>query len=131
MPASPQRMQHDARRSVPLILVLVPHRENITAVGTTPTPPGVAGVAETCWRITRMLCCRSDERCHIVPSPLAGRDREGGATSTEVAVNPMSILNVEATTSKEHPRRCLVATPLPVPPPQGGREPCGVRPRNS
>jgi hypothetical protein len=46
MPASQQRMQHDARRSFPQILVLVLHRENITAVGTTPTPPRGAGVAE-------------------------------------------------------------------------------------
>src|SRR5207237_2560646 len=27
--------------------------------------------------------------------------------------------------------RCLIATPLPVPPPQGGREPCGTHLRHS
>src|SRR5215813_12764892 len=47
--------------------------------------------------------CVAKIRATTSPPPLRGRDREGGPTSTE-----------------------LVATPLPAPPPQGGREQTAV-----
>src|ERR1051325_7423003 len=59
------------------ILVLVLHRENITAVGATPTP-GYAGGRTHHTEITRMLRCRCVGRCRSVPSPLVGKGQGGG-----------------------------------------------------
>src|SRR5215510_1101461 len=77
---------------------------------------------------TRMLVCGWAERCHSVPSPLRGRDRERGTAS---ALSPLSF-EIE---QEQRPcvlcPTCSISTPLPVPPPQGGREPCGARLRNS
>src|SRR5262245_17687810 len=67
------------------------------------------------------------------PPPLWGRDRERGTTSTA----PVSYLRSNKCRQRvrvcaaNNPAQCLVATPLPVPPPQGGREPCGAHLRNS
>src|SRR5690349_19970747 len=76
---------------------------------------------------TRMRCWRSDEQRHIVPSPLAGEGQGGGYNTLSSCCCPL--------TKTWHPtrfrridfeRRAQWRTPLPVPPPQGGRERCGV-----
>jgi hypothetical protein len=67
------------------------------------------------------------------PPPLWGRDRERGRTRTAfvsyLRLNKCS-QPVRACAVSD-PTQCFVATPLPVPPPQGGREPCGAHLRDS
>src|SRR5262245_26940000 len=60
------------------------------------------------------------------PPPLWGRDRERGRTRT-ASVSCCS----QVCASDEPHVQCFVATPLPVPLPQGGREPWGTNIRNS
>src|SRR5882724_12828286 len=83
---------------------------------------------------TRMLACQWAERCHSVPSPHVGEGQGGGYSKQRPCLR--------SETQSPHSRYlepaqdmlrtvCFVATPLPVPPPHGGREPCGTHLRNS
>src|SRR6266705_2206343 len=80
----------------------------------------------------RMNRKRWAELRHSVPSPLAGRDRERGGDQS-----PSGRLVSYAAPQHESPENCFrqdsdrrqlcaCVTPLPVPPPQGGRERCSA-----
>src|SRR5215831_3268204 len=84
----------------------------------------------------RMLVCGWAERCHSVPSPLVGEGQGEGYNKYSICfasevqhIQPATVLG-SVHGSKLY-ALCFVATPLPVPPPQGGREPCGAHLRNS
>src|SRR4051794_466715 len=68
---------------------------------------------------TRMRRWRCDEQCHIVPSPLVGEGQGEGWATRHCARNDFLLptLDIKVVGS---------STPLPVPPPQGGRERCGT-----
>ena len=89
-------------------------------------PPIAASASRT---VTAILALRARAQ----RSPPCGGDRKGVATKQQVAV---------ITSNKDVAPLCLneislggdsafVFTPLPVPPPQGGREPCGTDLRKS
>src|SRR5438132_5152860 len=83
------------------------------------------------------LAVSCEDACRTVPSPLAG-PHKGGGTGRGVAINAARaklILRVDQNTKSNEncfcPRRIEnrhhpCCTPLPVPPPQGGRERCGT-----
>src|SRR5689334_802872 len=78
--------------------------------------------------------CVVAEQCHNVPSPLVGEGQgEGWPRSTERNARRAELRNDNGLNLSNVLRReCRACrTPLPVPPPQGGREPCGARLRNS
>src|SRR5262245_60738997 len=86
---------------------------------------------------TRMLVCGWAERCHMVPSPLAGEGQGGGynthcfcfvSVAQQMRASCWSRVFLHRT---NFALGCVVATPLPFPPPQGGREPCGTHLRIS
>jgi hypothetical protein len=64
------------------------------------------------------------------PPPLWGRDRERGTTAL-FSVRTYDPTSHRSRVGKEPLAQRFVATPLPVPPPQGGREPCGAHLRTS
>src|SRR5262249_34698997 len=89
-----------------------------------------AGGGEGVATPTRMNSWKWAEQCHIVPSPLAGEGQGEGYNT-----HCVSLLSRVPTNSVLESKIALatvfVATPLPVPPPQGGRERCGAHLRNS
>jgi hypothetical protein len=101
------------------ILVLVLQRENITAVGTTPTLGLRCGCRVDILGVTRMERCKSDEQYHIVPSPLAGEGQGEGWRQTP---------NLRSPPSLSLPRTRAFT---PVFAGYGGREPWGANLRNS
>src|SRR6266850_3906419 len=69
--------------------------------------------------------CGRAEQCHRVPSPLVGEGQGEGFNTNCLRFIPV-IRQMQPAVVLElvyEPRaRCFVATPLPVPPPQGGRD---------
>src|SRR5690348_13705464 len=84
---------------------------------------------------TRMMRWSWAEQRHIVPSPLVGEGQGEGWRQMQSAkpVLCMDLMMAVAFISWAQTRnKCSACdTPLPVPPPQGGREPCGAHHRNS
>src|SRR5262249_41023581 len=85
---------------------------------------------------TRMLVCGWAERCHSVPSPLVGEGQGEGYNKHSICfASQVQHMQPAAVLGSVHGSKlsalCVVATPLPVPPPQGGREPWGAHLRNS
>src|SRR5437868_14534645 len=80
-------------------------------------------------------CLSCEGACPTVPSPLVGEGQEWGRTRT-VSVSCSDPMNASqppfaSLWTKRASRSVFVATPLPVPPPQGGRERCGTTLPNS
>jgi hypothetical protein len=79
--------------------------------------------------------CGWAERCHSVPSPHVGEgqgyNRHGIFCYRRPTNAAPSVLASWVFAQEYLCARCFIATPLPVPPPHGGREPCGTRLRNS
>jgi hypothetical protein len=79
--------------------------------------------------------CGWAERCHSVPSPHVGEgqgyNRHGIFCYRRPTNAAPSVLASWVFAQEYLCARCFIATPLPVPPPHGGREPCGTHLRNS
>src|SRR5689334_802866 len=76
---------------------------------------------------THCLSCEGAR--HTVPSPLVGEGQGEGYDTRGIRAVIRSISSNRCHFSiqhDEHYAQCFVATPLPVPPPQGGRERCGT-----
>jgi len=81
---------------------------------------------------------RREQQGHSVPSPLAGEEQGGGYNqpgdcyqydTENLSLGTLSMFGIYA--RKQRHARHPASTPLPVPPPQGGREPCGAHLRNA
>src|SRR5215510_12225656 len=74
---------------------------------------------------------RCEEQCHSVPSPLVGEGQGGGVAIAHRARSCFRSIGAAFVGCRIGNNRCACCTPLPVPPPQGGRERCGAHLRNS
>src|SRR5262249_32790954 len=86
--------------------------------------------AKACTHVRECWSAVGQSGATAFPPPLWGRDRERGTTSTASVLHRKPRLLGSVRGSKLY-ALCFVAAPLPGPPAQGGREPCGAHLRNS
>src|SRR5882672_6552857 len=89
-------------------------------------------------RSTRTWRWTCEQTCHSVPSPPAGEGQGGGCDKRsyccqyDAELRSLETLSTsELESNKQLHAQRSNSTPLPVPPPQGGRERCGSHLRNS